>query len=123
MNKIDTVKLFVKDLDKTHKIEELVKKELLLNDIKIDNNSFSLAISIGGDGTFLKTIRANNYNDSIYYLGINGGSLGFLSSCNPDEINNFFKSLKDGDYKIIEIPLIKTRINDNDYYSIIIKRW
>ena len=65
------------------------------------NNDFSahFAISIGGDGTFLKTAAAVG-DKGIPIIGINTGRLGFLADIQPDEIENLTEALAHGQYSI-----------------------
>ena len=53
---LNKVKLYVKDTSKAHTIEDIVIQELLNNNFVIDNNNYDIAISIGGDGTFIKML-------------------------------------------------------------------
>ena len=59
----------------------------LANSAMIENDAFEadLALSIGGDGTFLKT-AAYIGNKQIPILGINTGRLGFLTNSSDDTI-------------------------------------
>ena len=50
-----------------------------------------LIISIGGDGSFLRMIKENNFNSDIYYIGINAGTLGFAQEVSIDNIDEWFK--------------------------------
>lgn len=59
----------------------------------------SFVITIGGDGTLLKTARYYAPLD-IPLLGINMGRLGFLAQANPDEIDGLLNKLVLGQYKI-----------------------
>ncbi len=67
----------------------------------IESNNFeaSFAISIGGDGTFLKT-AANVGRKGIPIIGINTGRLGFLADVLPKDIERCIESLQHGDYFI-----------------------
>ena len=61
--------------------------------------SASFAISLGGDGTFLKT--ADFVGDKgIPIIGINTGRLGFLADIADDEIAAMFNGLAHGEYTI-----------------------
>ena len=102
------VKLFVETefynyLTKTLQID-------LQPDGLIDYNNFDtdVAISMGGDGTFLETARRVG-NKEIPILGINTGRLGFLADISQQEmeaaLNNFFN----GNYKIEERSLIQVQ--------------
>ena len=57
------------------------------------------AISMGGDGTFLKTAaRVGDKGTPI--LGINMGRLGYLADISPGEIDEAVSALLKGDYQI-----------------------
>lgn len=74
----------------------------------IDGDDFDadVAISFGGDGTFLRT--ANRVGDkNIPLLGINAGRLGFLTSFSANNINELFESLHRGEYTIDERGVIE----------------
>lgn len=56
-----------------------------------------IAISIGGDGTFLGTAAIVG-TSNIPILGINTGRLGFLADVSPEEIDSSLEALCMGDY-------------------------
>lgn len=58
-----------------------------------------LAISIGGDGAFLKTARWIG-NSEIPVAGINTGHLGYLSAFSFDHEDAIYNNLITGDYRI-----------------------
>ena len=62
---------------------------------QIDNAD--LIISIGGDGTFLKSSRLNN---KIPIIGINTGTLGYLTEISPDSIRDALVNIENGNYCI-----------------------
>ncbi|NDW10026.1 NAD kinase [Dysgonomonas sp. 520] len=55
--------------------------------------------SIGGDGTFLKTVAAIGKKD-IPILGINSGRLGFLADITEDNLNETLHEILQGKYRI-----------------------
>jgi len=57
------------------------------------------AISMGGDGTFLRTASVVG-DKQIPILGINMGRLGFLADVNAQEIERTIRALYEGDYTI-----------------------
>ena len=94
---------FHKILLEKHLIGENTSSFVENSDIK-DNVDF--LFSIGGDGTFLKTI--NLIKDSgIPVLGFNTGRLGFLSSISKEEISDAIENILEGHYKIEKRSLIK----------------
>ena len=58
-----------------------------------------LAISIGGDGTFLTTAAQVGCRQ-VPILGINTGRLGFLADVSPDDIDEALEAVWRGDYTV-----------------------
>ncbi|MDH8701868.1 NAD+ kinase [Dysgonomonadaceae bacterium PH5-43] len=74
--------------------------------INQDEFPINVALSLGGDGTFLKTagwVRRQN----IPILGINTGRLGFLADINTSEIDATLDDLTNNRYRIEERSLLK----------------
>ena len=74
-----------------------------INDSKVD---LDIALSVGGDGTFLRTVL-QIHKQSIPVLGINTGNLGFLADVGSDQINETLDELFRGDYRIEERSLLQ----------------
>lgn len=71
---------------------------------------FDVALSVGGDGTFLRTAaRINRQNIPI--LGINTGRLGFLADISGNEIEDTLEELFKNYYKIEERTLLQIHTN------------
>ncbi|MBU1013475.1 MAG: NAD kinase [Bacteroidetes bacterium] len=70
----------------------------------LDNVDYLL--SIGGDGTFLDTVRLIR-DSGVPVLGINMGRLGFLSSISKDEISAAVNALVNKDFKLVPRILVK----------------
>jgi len=102
-NKIKFVKLLPNNNKKSKEQAHTLQEKLEKNGFVIDNNKFSLAIAIGGDGSFIRMVKDCNFDDDIYYLGVNTGTLGFAQEIYPDEVDTFLERLKNEDYKIEEI--------------------
>ena len=64
-----------------------------------EGNSFSadMVLSIGGDGTFLKAASRVGKKE-IPILGINTGRLGFLADVLPDQMEDAFDEIYQGNY-------------------------
>jgi NAD+ kinase len=80
----------------------------------IENDQFTadFAISMGGDGTFLKA--ASHVGDkNIPILGINMGRLGFLADISADEIENIIDALYEEHYTVEERSVLQIE-SDND---------
>jgi probable inorganic polyphosphate/ATP-NAD kinase len=68
----------------------------------------NLAISIGGDGTFLYTAERLR-NSPIPILGVNLGRLGFLAEVTPEILNEALEHITEGNYYINERSLIEVK--------------
>jgi NAD+ kinase len=67
-------------------------------------------VSIGGDGTLISTARRSfRYNKAI--LGINLGTLGFLTSVTPNLLDDFLDDFLDDKYEIDQRMMIKSELN------------
>lgn len=66
----------------------------------------SLLLSLGGDGTFLKSFLIAQ-NRSIPLMGVNSGRLGFLSDVSRDEIDKAITDILDGNYFIDERTVLE----------------
>ena len=75
---------------------------------------FALAISVGGDGTFLNT-AARIGGCGVPILGINTGRLGFLADVSPDDIAPALRRLCDGDYIIEPHSVLAVDIDGNPF--------
>ena len=76
--RINKVKLFVNDNEQSIIVAKDLELELLKYGFKIVNRNYDLAISVGGDGSFLRMVKDNKFNEKILYIGVNSGTLGFL---------------------------------------------
>lgn len=73
--------------------------------LKDDDFQLDVALSVGGDGTFLRTAaRVNRQNIPI--LGINTGRLGFLADVGSNEIEDTLREIFKNYYKIEERTLL-----------------
>lgn len=74
------------------------------------DSSFDLFISVGGDGTILKSV--NYIRDlNIPIVGINTGRLGFLATINKEEIRSTVCRLLNKEYTISERSLLSIYTN------------
>ena len=111
MIKIKRIKLFVNNNLKSLKIAELVKAKLKDKGFKIVSKNFDLAIAIGGDGSFLRMVKENNFDSKCYYIGINTGTLGFAQEINFDEIDDFIERLTLNQFRCDKIGLGEIEIS------------
>lgn len=78
-----------------------------------DDFDADFAVSMGGDGTLLKT-AARVGAKRIPIIGVNIGRLGFLADVNPSEIEEAFRALYAGEYSVHDHSLIKIETTDGE---------
>lgn len=80
----------------------------------VEFNSFDdvdVIVSIGGDGTFLSVI--SDYRDlDKPFVGVNKGSIGFLTEVSDYNIEAAFERIIEGKYKIMERMQLKAELYD-----------
>ena len=59
--------------------------------------SLALAVSLGGDGTMLRTVDLVAAS-GVPILGVNVGRLGYLTECEPDDLEGALERFFGGDY-------------------------
>ena len=70
-----------------------------------DDFDADFAVSMGGDGTLLKT-AARVGRKNIPIIGVNIGRLGFLADVNPTELERAIANLYSGDYVVSEHAIL-----------------
>jgi len=73
--------------------------------LKAEQIEADFAISIGGDGTFLKTAQLVGHKH-MPIIGINTGRLGFISDILPQDASAFFSNIAANNYKVEERSLL-----------------
>lgn len=102
--------LYNPDLPEAKELAILIESKLKNSKIfSIDNfkKDVDIALSIGGDGTFLKAARFYSKSNTPI-LGLNAGRLGFLTQAGKDEIDSVIEKLKSKDYAIEKRIMIKS---------------
>ena len=65
---IKKIKLFVNDNDKSREVADIVSNKLCEAGFKNVKKDYDLAIAIGGDGSFLRMVKATNFNSNVLYI-------------------------------------------------------
>lgn len=86
--------------------EELERRQLEFSLNPESPEGYDLALSFGGDGTFLSTVRKMG-RSHIPILGINSGRLGFMAAVALEDIAGAMDELRDGRYTIEERTLLQ----------------
>ena len=75
------------------------------------DNSFNLMITIGGDGTLLRSVSYVR-DLEIPIIGINTGRLGFLATLNQDLLKSKLEKIIKGEFKVEKRALLQVFIDD-----------
>ncbi|WP_138204494.1 NAD(+)/NADH kinase [Haloimpatiens lingqiaonensis] len=78
-------------------------------ELKESRSEFDFVISVGGDGTILRTARAIG-NREIPILGINFGNLGFLTTAEGRELEDALEKACNDEYSIEERMMLECTI-------------
>ena len=118
MHNIKKFRLFVNDNDKSREAADIVNSKLCEAGFKSVKKDYDLAIAIGGDGSFLRMVKATNFNSNVLYIGINAGTLGFAQEVSIEEIDKFVDELKNNNFKVDNIGVQETKVitDDSDSY-------
>lgn len=105
------MKIFI-NADGYRKIAKRTKLKLIeyANEFEIEVtdeiSNADIIFSIGGDGTFLKTARLAQKP----IIGINTGTLGYLTEVNPDNLKQALKDIQNGNYHIEKRMMLEGEI-------------
>ena len=105
-------------IEKTLIMAEEIKKQLeqLGVEVKVENASikaegtdFDSIIVLGGDGTFIRAAR-QHLDMNVPMLGVNMGTVGFLSNIEAHELSEYLPRFLQQDYSIDERMMIELQI-------------
>jgi NAD+ kinase len=72
-----------------------------------------IAITLGGDGTILRTLR-HLLGVRVPVIGVNFGRVGFLASIEPKAMEDALPRVFAGDYRVVELPTLRLQLNGSD---------
>ncbi len=90
-------------------LEDLELSPLFISDDELLNLDY--AISLGGDGNFLRTARRVAKSE-VPILGINLGRLGFLTDVDVEEASSLLEKLFTGAYRVEERKQLAVYVDD-----------
>jgi NAD+ kinase len=75
----------------------------------LDTTDLDLVISLGGDGTMLRSVDAA-YEAGVPVLGVNVGQMGYLTEVEPAEFGAALDRLLAGDYEVAERMVLEITV-------------
>ena len=93
-----------------------IDQKLVKNFTELDN-TFDYVMSVGGDGTILRSV--NKIGDlSIPIVGLNKGRLGFLANSSLDNAQQVINGLKNNEYNISNRSIIQVNFEGEKKYAL-----
>ena len=80
-------------------------------------DGLNLAISLGGDGTMLRTVGMLCGSD-VHILGVNFGDLGYLTVIEPGELDTAVERALKGDYTVEERMLVSGKVGGQEFHAL-----
>lgn len=121
MKEIKSFKIYSNNNDKALNATNIIKEKLIKNGL-VESDEYDLAIAVGGDGSFLRMVKYTNFNSDCLYVGINAGTLGFAQEVSLNNIDEFIRDIKNGNYKVDTIGVQKTKVvtkeGDSNFFSL-----
>jgi len=81
---------------------------------KTELRACDLAVVIGGDGTFLSLVRRMEDKSLTPVMGVNLGSLGFITDTSREEMISSVRLALQGKFKIEKKPILEVHLNHPD---------
>lgn len=98
--------------------EQLIKKSNIAHTLDSFSSyhdlksGFDMAFSVGGDGTFIKTVGFIR-DSGVPIVGINTGRLGFLANITPEKIEETMGMVRDKRYTFQKRSLLRVQTEDD----------
>lgn len=80
----------------------------------VNDGTIDMAISMGGDGTFLSTAERLG-KLQVPILGVNTGRLGFLADVTPETLETALAQVVEGEYSLSKRSVIEVRVEDENF--------
>lgn len=109
------IALFNKEDAYSQTLKQNLETRLMDLGYQLDEKNPELVVSIGGDGTFLRTIHqyVGQLNELVF-VGIHTGTLGFFTEYLDTEVDIFIDDLINHSFDIKKFPLLKLKVIDQE---------
>jgi NAD+ kinase len=94
------------------RMRDEIEAMLVERSIGVDEESPDLVLALGGDGTMLHAAHAAHASNAPL-LGVNFGSLGYLTEVDAGEELSALKRVLDGDYRLEERMMLDCRVTSD----------
>ncbi|GGC74830.1 NAD kinase 1 [Thalassobacillus devorans] len=95
----------------SNEIRSKIKNYLKEFNMEYCEDEPEVAISVGGDGTFLEAFHTYNHRlDKTAFIGIHTGHLGFYADWTPDEVEKLIIDVARTPFQVVEYPILEVII-------------
>lgn len=109
------IAVVMNDSPKSLKVGKELKQKLIQEDFEITKDRPNVVITVGGDGTLLNAFHTYvDQLDTVRFIGVHTGHLGFYTDWRDYEIDQLIKSLKEDTSKSVTYPLLEVELNYSD---------
>ena len=77
-----------------------------------DPSEADIVVVLGGDGTMLRALR-RLLGSTVPAIGVNFGSVGFLTTIPDGELEQGLKRVFAGEYELVDLPTLEARAGDD----------
>ncbi len=109
------IAVVMNDSPKSIKVGGELKQKLIEEKIELTEMTPDVVITVGGDGTLLNAFHTYvDQLDTVRFIGVHTGHLGFYTDWRDYEIDQLIKSLKEDTSKSVTYPLLEVELNYSD---------
>ena len=104
--------------EQSNELMGLAKTYLTDFGLTFDEEKPDIVISIGGDGTLLHAFhRYTHLLDTVSFVGIHTGHLGFYADWKPSELEKLVLSIAKMEFNVVEYPLLEVQVHHHNAKS------
>lgn len=106
-------------LESVRRVAEASGVELVFSDEEVEKHRLGssssaaeradIAVVLGGDGTMLRALQ-RSLETRTPVIGVNFGSVGFLTSVRADELETGLARVFSGEYRVVELPTLEAEL-------------
>lgn len=94
--------------ERSKSVAEYIKTKVIHT---YDEENPDIIITVGGDGTFLKTVHQyDNVRDNAIFFILNTGHLGYFSNFNKDSVDDLIETVNSQNFEVAEYTLLDYKI-------------
>jgi len=109
------IAIYANEYDESIQAKEELVNKLLQESFEIEHVSPEIVVTIGGDGTVLDAIHHYlDKIDTVKFIGIHTGHLGYYTDWLPHEIDELIEFIKGDELSVEQYPLLQVNLCANN---------